>query len=154
MVILIHLNCFLLSFSYFGKTHQQSTFDSNDSDHLENGLSQLFSSHQLSLFILKRTHSLSKRLIFRDRPTSMVTTKRNTHSTQIQTLLQTACNATDSVPLTCQQVGWFIDRRGKPVGGLRWRRRVPPSSLAGRPAVCRLLLSYCHPPTSLLLLLL
>ena len=30
LVILIDLNCFLLSFSYFGKTHQQSAFDSND----------------------------------------------------------------------------------------------------------------------------
>ena len=69
---------------------------------------------------------------------------------QMQTLLQTACNVTDSVPLTCQQVGWFIDRRGKPVGGLRWRRRVPPSLLSCRPAGClqttAILLPPTHPP--------
>ena len=80
----------------------------------------------------------------RDRPTSMVT------MSQMQTLLQTACNVTDSVPLTCQQVGWFIDRRGKPVGGLRWRRRVPPSLLSCRPAGClqttAILLPPTHPP--------
>ena len=109
--------------------------------------------HTSCHFIFCNGHiHFQKGRFLRDRPTNMVTTKRNTHSTQMQTLLQTACNVTDSVLLTCQQVGWFIDRRGKPVGGLRWRRRVPPLLPAGR-----LSADYCYPtathpaPTLLLL---
>ena len=151
MVILIDLNCFLLSFSNSNITNKQSRFASNDPFDLENSLSHSCFLHTSCHFSFCNglIHFQNGRF-FRDRPTSMVTTKRNAHSTQIQTLLQTACSVTDSVFLTCQQVGWFIDRRGKPVGGLQWRRRVPPSLLSCRPAGClqttAILLPPTHPP--------
>ena len=90
--------------------------------------------------------SLICRMVAEEGPKPMVITLR--YKYEYTTLIQIQLKIqTEILPeLTCQQVGsrgeeggsTFIDRGEKP-------QHLPLSSLAGRPAVCRLLLST-HPP--------